>query len=99
MKITMIPDENHVRRKNLLMKITVIPDGNHGDGVFVSDEDHDMQASLLTPRTISALFSFIASQFLEVWHVLFSRFHCIPPTSKPIHVILIRNRTQNRLAY
>lgn len=42
MKITMIPDENHVPAQDPLMKITIIPDENHVSSWGFSEENHDI---------------------------------------------------------
>lgn len=55
MKITMIPDENHVQRDFCLTRITMIPDEDHVSKGLFPEENHDIRIRKLMSGTISSV--------------------------------------------
>lgn len=55
MKITCIPEENHVSPEINLMKITRLPEENHVSTGLVAEENHDSGWFLLMSGTITEL--------------------------------------------
>jgi len=63
MKITWIPEENHVRAEKHLMEITTLPEENHVSIGCAPEENHNSGAVLLMPGTITEHSQGGASQF------------------------------------